>query len=66
MVNDDWQRCVAFHGHVCPGLAIGYKAVQIALGELATGDSPRHRSSATPTDGAGNVFGAGAGCAAPG
>lgn len=39
MVNDDWQRCVAFHGHVCPGLAIGYKAVQIALGEL--GDSSR-------------------------
>ena len=23
-----WQRCVDFHGHSCPGLAIGFKAVQ--------------------------------------
>jgi formylmethanofuran dehydrogenase subunit E len=23
-----WQRCVDFHGHSCPGLAIGFKAVE--------------------------------------
>lgn len=26
--NLAWQRCVAFHGHACPGLAIGFKAVE--------------------------------------
>ena len=25
---DDFQQCVRFHGHVCPGLAIGYAAVK--------------------------------------
>ena len=31
LVKMDWERCVAFHGHVCPGLAIGFQAAQIAL-----------------------------------
>lgn len=31
LVKMDWDRCVAFHGHVCPGLAIGFQAAQIAL-----------------------------------
>ena len=26
-----WDKCVAFHGHRCPGLAIGVKAAAIAL-----------------------------------
>ena len=26
----DWERCVAFHGHECPGLTIGYRAAQYA------------------------------------
>lgn len=25
-----WERCVAFHGHACPGLAIGYRAALYA------------------------------------
>lgn len=25
-----WNRCTAFHGHSCPGLTIGYKAVLYA------------------------------------
>ncbi|MDR2492021.1 MAG: FmdE family protein [Coriobacteriales bacterium] len=29
-----WDRVVAFHGHSCPGLAIGFKAVEGALSEL--------------------------------
>lgn len=27
----DFQRCAEFHGHVCPGLSIGYKATQAAM-----------------------------------
>ena len=27
----DFEKCVAFHGHVCGGLTIGYKAAQYAI-----------------------------------
>ena len=27
----DWERCVAFHGHVCGGLTIGYQAARLAI-----------------------------------
>lgn len=27
----DFEKCAAFHGHVCGGLAIGYKAAQYAI-----------------------------------
>ena len=27
----DWERCVAFHGHECGGLTIGYKAALYAI-----------------------------------
>jgi len=27
----DWEKCVAFHGHECGGLTIGYKAAQYAV-----------------------------------
>jgi len=30
-VVTDWERVVEFHGHVCPGLAIGYRAAKLAL-----------------------------------
>ncbi len=29
-----WEKCVDFHGHICPGLALGYKAAVIALEKL--------------------------------
>ncbi|AVX29827.1 formylmethanofuran dehydrogenase, subunit E [Carboxydocella thermautotrophica] len=29
-----WEKCVEFHGHICPGLALGFKAAVIALNEL--------------------------------
>lgn len=25
-----WEKCIEFHGHECPGLAIGYRACEIA------------------------------------
>ncbi|NLC76328.1 MAG: formylmethanofuran dehydrogenase [Clostridia bacterium] len=29
-----WEKSVAFHGHICPGLAIGFKAAQVGLNAL--------------------------------
>lgn len=34
MKMDLWNRCVDFHGHECPGLAIGYKGAEGAMKEL--------------------------------
>lgn len=31
MKNATWDDCVAFHGHSCPGLTIGYKAALYAI-----------------------------------
>ena len=33
--NKDFKRCVDFHGHICPGLAIGYRAAKTGLERLA-------------------------------
>ncbi len=31
MLNKElWDKCVAFHGHECPGLSIGYRAALYA------------------------------------
>ena len=35
MNSEDFKKCVAFHGHICPGLSIGYKAAKAALTALA-------------------------------
>ena len=29
-----WNKCVEFHGHECPGLAIGFKACEAAVEKL--------------------------------
>ena len=29
--DDDFERCIVFHGHVCPGLAIGYRAAKAGM-----------------------------------
>ena len=34
-----WERCAAFHGHVCGGLAIGYQAARLATELLNIGYS---------------------------
>ncbi|MGB9936879.1 MAG: FmdE family protein [Methanobacterium sp.] len=34
-----FSEVTAFHGHVCPGSAIGYKAAEIAIKELLKGQS---------------------------
>ncbi len=35
-----WDKCVSFHGHECPGLAIGFRAAQIAIERLGIDMSP--------------------------
>ncbi len=37
---NDFQECVKFHGHLCPGLAIGYAAVKAGIERLKLGLSP--------------------------
>ena len=32
--NEDFRRCAEFHGHVCPGLSIGYLAARAGLEKL--------------------------------
>lgn len=32
-----FEEAVEFHGHVCPGLAVGYRAATVALDELFSG-----------------------------
>ena len=32
---DDLKRCVAFHGHLCPGVVIGYCAAKLGMRELS-------------------------------
>jgi len=34
LASDDFKRCADFHGHICPGLAIGYRASKAALEAL--------------------------------
>ena len=38
--RENWKRCVEFHGHTCPGLAIGYRAALAAQARLQTQFSP--------------------------
>ena len=39
MDNNLWEKAAAFHGHTCPGLAIGVRAAVIALDVLKSGSS---------------------------
>lgn len=34
--SEKWQKAVAFHGHECPGLAIGFKACQAVDEHIST------------------------------
>ncbi len=33
--REDFKRCLAFHGHLCPGVSIGYRAARAAMEWLA-------------------------------
>ena len=36
----DFGKCIEFHGHACPGLAIGFQAAQALMGRLEVGKAP--------------------------
>jgi len=38
--EEDFEKCVDFHGHACPGLALGYRAGKAALAWLGEGRAP--------------------------
>ncbi len=38
--NSDFARCIQFHGHTCPGLAIGFKAAVALMGRLGVNRAP--------------------------
>ncbi len=33
--REDFKRCLEFHGHLCPGVSIGYRAARAAMDRLA-------------------------------
>lgn len=37
MNRQDFQKCLDFHGHLCPGLSIGYKAARAGMQQLKQG-----------------------------
>ncbi|CAK8712212.1 Formylmethanofuran dehydrogenase subunit E [Candidatus Electrothrix laxa] len=34
VLQEDWEKCIAFHGHECPGLAIGFRVAMAARKRL--------------------------------
>ena len=34
LLSEEFNKCVEFHGHICPGLAIGFKAARILMKRL--------------------------------
>ena len=35
MAGEDFKKCAEFHGHICPGLSIGYRAAKAGMEWLA-------------------------------
>ena len=33
--SKEFRKCAEFHGHICPGLSIGYRAAKLALDKIA-------------------------------
>jgi formylmethanofuran dehydrogenase subunit E len=56
MNQETWNECVKFHGHECPGLAIGYRASEIAMermGKIFSADSDEKIVCVTENDACG-------------
>jgi len=45
--GEDFQKCVDFHGHVCPGVAIGFQAARILMRRLGVCRAPDEELVAT-------------------
>jgi len=40
LLSEDFNKCVEFHGHICPGLAIGFQAARILMERLEVRKAP--------------------------
>jgi formylmethanofuran dehydrogenase subunit E len=40
LFSGDFTKCVEFHGHICPGLAIGFQAAKVLMGRLGVRKAP--------------------------
>jgi len=40
LASEDWQKCIEFHGHTCPGLAIGFQAARVLMERLGVLRAP--------------------------
>ena len=40
LLSEDFNKCVEFHGHICPGLAIGFQAARILMERLGVRRAP--------------------------
>ena len=38
--SGDFKKCVEFHGHICPGLAIGFQAARTLMKRLGVRKAP--------------------------
>jgi len=38
--SEDFNNCIEFHGHICPGLAIGFQAARILMERLGVRRAP--------------------------
>ena len=38
--KEDFNQCVKFHGHLCPGLSIGFRAAQVLMKRLGVRKAP--------------------------
>ena len=38
--SEEFGKCVEFHGHVCPGVAIGFQAARVLMELLGVGRAP--------------------------
>ena len=36
----DFRKCIEFHGHACPGLAIGFQAARVLMGRVGARKAP--------------------------
>lgn len=39
-LGGDFRKCIEFHGHACPGLAIGFQAASVLMGRLGARKAP--------------------------
>jgi formylmethanofuran dehydrogenase subunit E len=40
LFGEDFKKCVEFHGHICPGLSIGFQAAKVLMKRLGVRKAP--------------------------